>query len=63
MYRQQEVSRVLARWGARLITQDEIEQVAGGIQTNACSIVAQPTCHLDGDCPPGIGDIACPRPL
>jgi len=55
MYRQQEVSRVLARSGARLVNQDEYEQVAGGItvHTNVCTII---NCNPDGDCPP----IGCP---
>jgi hypothetical protein len=49
MYRPEEVSRVLARSGARLITQDEIEHVAGGFQTNPCTI-NRTTCNADGDC-------------
>jgi len=58
MYRQEEVSRVLARSGARLMTEDEFEQVAGGIHTANCTII-RPTCSTDGDCPVPIG---CPPP-
>ena len=55
MYRQQEVSRVLARLAARIVTQDELEHVEGGItvHTNVCTII---NCNPDGDCPP----IGCP---
>lgn len=55
MYRNEEVSRVLARANARFITESELEQVAGGItvHTNVCTIV---NCNPDGDCPP----IGCP---
>lgn len=59
MYRNEEVSRVLARSGARRITPEEMEQVPGGFQTNQCTI-NHSTCNLDGDnchvpppqCPP-----------
>jgi hypothetical protein len=51
MYRQKEVSRVLARSGARFIAQEEWEQVAGGIITNNCTLVQGTKCTLDGDCP------------
>jgi hypothetical protein len=53
MYRQQEVSRVLARSNARLVNEDEYEQVAGGVHTAVCTII---NCNPDGDCPP----IGCP---
>jgi hypothetical protein len=49
MYRNEEVSRVLARSGARLITEDEMNQVPGGFQTNPCTI-NRTTCNADGDC-------------
>ena len=49
MYRNEEVSRVLARSGARLITADEMEQVPGGFQTSPCTI-NRTTCNADGDC-------------
>ena len=58
MYRQQEVSRVLARSGARLMTEDEFEQVAGGINTGHCTLI-RPLCSTDGDCPVPPG---CPPP-
>ena len=50
MYRQNESDRVLARAGARPMTQEEWDQVEGGIITNNCTVVRN-TCHLDGDCP------------
>jgi hypothetical protein len=57
MYKQQEVSRVLARSNARLVSEDEYAKVAGsiGIRTTAvCTIV---NCNPDNaDCPP----IGCP---
>ena len=53
MHKQQEDSRVLARTGARLVTEDELKQVSGGFNTARCTIV---NCNPDGDCPP----IGCP---
>jgi hypothetical protein len=53
MHRQQEVSRVLARSNARLVNEDEYDQIAGGVHTAVCTIV---NCNPDGDCPP----IGCP---
>jgi hypothetical protein len=54
MYRQQEVSRVLARSGARLLTEDEFEQVSGSFHTAVCTLIT--SCTTDGDCIP----LGCP---
>jgi hypothetical protein len=45
--------RVLARLGARLLSEQEIEQVAGGIHTSPCPFNPK-TCAMDGDCEPPI---------
>jgi hypothetical protein len=45
--------RVLNRLGARRLTQEECEQVAGAlIHTNPCTVVNG---NMDGDCPVPIG--------
>jgi hypothetical protein len=53
---QKETHRVLARAGARLLSEQECEHVAGGVHTNVCTI-NRTTCNADGDCPVPIG---CP---
>jgi hypothetical protein len=53
---QKETNRVLARAGARLLSDQECEHVAGGVHTNVCTI-NRTTCNADGDCPVPIG---CP---
>ena len=52
----QETNRVLGRLGARILTEQEVEQVAGGIVTNPCTFNPT-TCAMDGDCEP---PIRCP---
>jgi len=49
-------TRVLGRAGARLLSQQELQQITGGFHTNVCSFNPT-TCQVDGDCivPP-----ACP---
>ncbi len=48
-----EANRVLARRGARLLSEQELEQVAGGIITANCTFDPK-TCAMDGDCEPPI---------
>jgi hypothetical protein len=45
---EKETNRVLVRTGARLLSREECEHVAGGFQTNVCTINRQ-TCNADGD--------------
>lgn len=51
---QEKTNRVLGRTGARQLSEQECEQVAGGIHTSVCTIQG---CNQDGDCPVPIG---CP---
>ncbi|HEX5432765.1 MAG TPA: hypothetical protein VFY05_00895 [Candidatus Angelobacter sp.] len=43
--------RVIARMGARLLTEDEMSQVSGGQKTGMCTFNPK-TCAIDGDCSP-----------
>ena len=46
-----EEDRVLNRLGARTLDREELDQIAGGINTGRCSF--NPTTHsYDGDCTP-----------
>jgi hypothetical protein len=46
----QETNRVLSRVGARLLSDDELRQVAGGFVTGAC-VFDPVTCRvISGDC-------------
>ena len=51
-----EQNRVLGRAGARLLSEQELQQISGGIHTNVCSFNPI-TCQVDGDCivPPACG--------
>lgn len=51
-----EANRVLARLGARVLSEQEQAQVSGGIVTSPCTFDPK-TCHMDGDCEP---PIRCP---
>ncbi len=42
-------NRVLGRTGARLVTDDELQQIIGGFITASCTI-AFPSGLRDGDC-------------
>jgi hypothetical protein len=56
MSEQKEDIRVLSRMGARILTQQEYEQVGGAIHTANCTFNPS-TCRMDGDCEP---PIRCP---
>lgn len=53
MSARREANRVLARVGARQLSEQELQHVAGGIHTNPCTFDPK-TCHMDGDCEPPI---------
>jgi hypothetical protein len=53
MSENKKANRVLARMGARLLNEQECEQVAGGIHTANCTFNPK-TCAMDGDCEPPI---------
>ncbi len=56
MSNQQTQNRVLGRAGARLLSEQELQQITGGFHTNVCSFNPI-TCIIDGDCivPPACG--------
>jgi hypothetical protein len=49
-------SRVLGRAGARVLSEQEVQQITGAFHTNVCSFNPT-TCQIDGDCivPPACG--------
>ncbi len=49
-------NRVLGRTGARVLSEQELQQVSGGFHTSLCSFNSI-TCQVDGDCivPPACG--------
>jgi hypothetical protein len=51
MPKQQGNERVLGRMGARLLKEEELSHVSGGLNTGLCSFNPK-TCALDGDCSP-----------
>jgi hypothetical protein len=53
MSENKKANRVLARMGARLLSEQECAQVAGGIHTANCTFNPK-TCAMDGDCEPPI---------
>ena len=57
----QETNRVLGRAGARILSQQELQQIAGGLNTAACTFDPISCTVLDGDCnsnpPPCIGPL------
>jgi hypothetical protein len=56
MSKQPADDRVLGRLGARLLKEEELNHVSGGIHTALCTFDPK-TCHMDGDCEP---PIRCP---
>ncbi len=44
-------NRVLGRVGARLLKEEELNHVSGGLRTGLCTFDPK-TCALDGDCSP-----------
>ena len=44
-------TRVLSRVGARMLTEEELKQVNGGLRTGLCTFDPK-TCAMDGDCSP-----------
>jgi bacteriocin-like protein len=56
MFAGKKANRVLARMGARTLSEQELEQVSGGIITANCTFDPK-TCKMDGDCEP---PIRCP---
>lgn len=56
MTKQEESERVLNRQGARILSEQELSQVTGGLHTANCTFNPK-TCAMDGDCEP---PIRCP---
>lgn len=54
MQKQQPGTRVLSRLGARVITEQEMSQVSGALNTGLCTFNPT-TCAIDGDCSPPPG--------
>jgi hypothetical protein len=46
--------RVLNRIGARLLTENEMNQVSGSLRTGNCTFDPK-TCVMDNDCEPPLG--------
>ena len=51
MSKPQGSNRVLGRIGARILTEQELQQVNGGLFTGNCTFNPQ-LCHFDQDCTP-----------
>jgi hypothetical protein len=51
MSNQENDNRVLARTGARLLSEAELEEIAGGFAISRCTFDPT-TCHFDGVCTP-----------
>jgi hypothetical protein len=51
MSNQENDNRVLARTGARLLSEAELEEISGGFAISRCTFDPT-TCHFDGVCTP-----------